>query len=120
MLYYFKTSCRMKEYNCERWYIDDDLIRPVEIEADSLKGAILQYRALCENEYGVSISDNAIRTANAMYFSANGVDRQIGLVFTGSTFFDKGDYSGFVKQFIDVWAEIKKVDYVDFEGMGVA
>ena len=39
---------------------------------------------------------------------------QIGYVITGKTMFDKGDYSGYTYQFIDLWVKIVEIVKVDF------
>jgi hypothetical protein len=47
-----------------------------------------------------------------MYIDTNEGTKQVGYVITGSTDIDKGDYTGFTKQFIDLWIDIKKIEEV--------
>lgn len=114
--YRFETETTMKEYNCEKWFIMSDIVRPVEIKADSLKNALEMWREKIIDRDYIEISKNAIKNKNAMYIDdKNGNVQQCGYVITGSTEFDKGDYSGYCKQFIDLWVTIKMVAYPEFE-----
>ena len=49
----------------------------------------------------------------------NGEPVQVGFVITGKTDFDKGDYSGYSTQYIDLWVTVQIVTIPDFE-KGVA
>lgn len=59
-------------------------------------------------EYG--ISKNAIKNKSEMFvdLSGGGV-KQVGYVITGKTEFDKGDYTGYSTQYIDLWVTILTV-----------
>lgn len=115
MTYIFKTTATMKEYNNKKWWIDSGIVREIEVEADSIREALEEYRQTVINKYYIDISRNAIKNKNEMYIdTADGV-KQIGYVITGKTEFDKGDYSGWSTQYIDLWVEIITVVETDFE-----
>lgn len=114
MEYIFKTNTTMKEYNCNKWWIDRDLIRDIYIEAETLDEAIEEYRKIVNGHY-VDISRNAIKNKSPMYIDdVNGNAKQIGYVFTASTDFEKENYGGWSKQYIDLWVKIITVAETDF------
>ena len=105
MKYQFKTSTTMKEYN-KKWWIDSGLIREIVVDADSMKNALVCYRQIVGDKYGVDISDNALKNKAPMYRdNADGVTCQCGYVITGKTDFNN-DYKGWVTQYIDLWVTI--------------
>ena len=107
MDYIFKTTATMKEYNNKKWYIDGDLISDMRITADNVENAIAIYRNRVDEKYCVSISRNAIKNKSDMFVDTpdRGV-KQVGYVITGKTEFDKGDYTGYSTQYIDLWITI--------------
>lgn len=106
--YIFRTTTTMKEYNREKYWIDSNIIREKQINADTLKEALEQYKKLViENDY-IFISQNAIDTRQPMYIDIpNGV-KQIGFVITGQTEIENK------KQYIDLWVDILTVIDTDF------
>lgn len=115
MTYLFKTSTHMKPYNSEKYWILNTIIPPAEFTADSVKSAIEQYRDWT-NEHGIEISKNAVKSRQPMYRDfKNGESRQVGYVFTGKSLFDKGDYTGFTEQYVDLWTSIQIVSYPDLQ-----
>lgn len=112
--YRFVTSCAMKEYNRKKWWIDAGMVRPMEIDAETYRNAFETWADRVKNEYGVSISNNAIRNKEPMYRDGPGGSYQCGFVVTGLSEFDRGDYSGYSKQYIELWVEIKNVSRIDF------
>ena len=44
-----------------------------------------------------------------VHFQNNGGTKQVGYVITGKTEFDRGDYSGYSTQYIDLWVTILTV-----------
>lgn len=109
MNYIFKTKAAMKDYNCAKWFIDSDIVPEMRIYADSVECALSVYRSRAE-ECGVSISQNAIKSKAAMFVDMpDGSAKQVGYIITGKTEFDKGDYTGWSTQYIDLWVTILTV-----------
>ena len=109
MHYIFKTKATMKDYNCAKWFIDSGIVSEMCINADSVERALVVYRSRAE-ECGVSISQNAIKRKSAMFVDMpDGGAKQVGYVITGKAEFDKGDYSGWSTQYIDLWVTILTV-----------
>lgn len=107
MNYIFKTTTTMKKYNNKKWWIDGDLIPDTYINADTVKDALKIYKGEVEEKHGVSISRNALRNKSEMFTEmSDGSAKQVGYVITGKTDFDKGDYTGYSTQYIDLWVTI--------------
>lgn len=110
MNYIFKTTATMKEYNNKKWYIDADIIPDMRINADSVENALEIYREWVEEKQYVTISRNAIKNKSEMFVDlSNGGIKQVGYVITGKTEFDRGDYTGYSTQYIDLWVTILTV-----------
>lgn len=110
MNYIFKTTATMKEYNHKKWYIDGDIVSDMRINADSVENALEIYRERVEEMHYISISKNAIKNKSEMFVDlSDGSVKQVGYVITGKTEFDKGDYSGYSTQYIDLWVTILTV-----------
>ena len=106
MRYLFKTTATMKEYNREKWWIDSGIIREITVNADNTNDALQQYREIAGNNYGVEISNNALRTKNPMYIdTADGV-KQVGFVITGKTDFEDRNAYKWSAQYIDLWVTV--------------
>ena len=116
MRYRFETTATMKEYNYKKWWIDSDIVRPVIIEADNLKTALQRWRDKVRERDCIQISNNALKSRHPMYIDGkDGEPVQVGFVITGKTEFDKGDYSGYSTQYIDLWVTVQIVTIPDFE-----
>lgn len=110
MNYIFKTTATMKEYNNKKWYIDGGIVSDMRIDADSVENALEIYRERVEEKYCITISKNAIKNKSEMFVDlSNGGVKQVGYVITGKTEFDKGDYTGYSTQYIDLWITILTV-----------
>lgn len=110
MNYIFRTQTTMKEYNHKKWYIDSDIISEKRISADSVENALEIYREQVEEEHYISISKNAIKNKSEMFVDMpDGDAKQVGYVITGKTEFDKGDYTGYSTQYVDLWVTILTV-----------
>lgn len=111
--YRFTTIQTMKPYNADKWWIDEDYIPSIVVEADSMGEALCEYVETVE-EYGVSVSKNALKTKSPMYRG----DEQVGYVITGKTSFrnDEGWRDGryWVDQYINLWVEITEWTYPTF------
>lgn len=110
MNYIFKTTATMKEYNNKKWYIDGGIVSDMRINADSVENALEIYRERVKEKNYIDISKNAIKNKSEMFvdLSGGGV-KQVGYVITGKTEFDKGDYTGYSTQYIDLWITILTV-----------
>lgn len=110
MYYIFRTKATMKDYNCAKWFIDSGIVPEMRINADTVGRALSVYRERV-NEHGiVSVSDNAIKSKSAMLVDMpDGSVKQVGYVITGKAEFDKGDYTGWSTQYIDLWVTILTV-----------
>lgn len=117
MDYIFKTTTTMKAYNNKKWWIDNNTIKDIQITADNLKAAIEKYRKTVVDRDYIEISRNAIKNKSPMFIDdENGNAQQIGYVITGKTAFDKGDYTGYSTQYIDLWITILTVANTNFTG----
>lgn len=61
MLYSFKTSTTLKEKDRGKWWLDDDLVKTIELDASNLREALEKYRQVVNDSYYVQISKNAIK-----------------------------------------------------------
>ena len=110
MNYIFKTTATMKEYNNKKWYIDGGIVSDMRIDADSVENALEIYRERVKEKYFINISKNAIKNKSEMFADlSDGSVKQVGYVITGKTEFDRGDYSGYSTQYIDLWVTILTV-----------
>lgn len=110
MNYIFKTTATMKEYNNKKWYIDGGIVSDMRIEADSVENALEIYRERVKEKHYITISKNAIKNKSEMFVDlSSGGAKQVGYVITGKTEFDKGDYTGYSTQYIDLWVTILTV-----------
>ena len=108
--YIMKTRTTMKDYNCKKWWIDHNYIRDVKVSAANPAEAIKAYAEIVNKEHFDIISKNALKNKVPMYSETpDGEDKQIGYVLTAKTLFDKGDYSGYSEQYIDLWVEILQI-----------
>ena len=115
MNYIFKTTATMKEYNNKKWYIDGGIVSDMRIETDSVENALEIYRERVKEKHGITISKNAIKNKSEMFVDLpNGSVKQVGYVITGKTEFDRGDYSGYSTQYIDLWVTVLTVVDTEF------
>ena len=110
MNYIFKSGATMKDYNCAKWCIDSGIVPEMCINADTVGRALSVYRERVNERGLVSVSDNAIKNKAEMFVDMpDGSVKQVGYVITGKAEFDKGDYSGWSTQYIDLWVTILTV-----------
>lgn len=116
MLYSFKTSTALKEKDREKWWLDDGLVKTIELEASSLCEALEKYRQIVNDTYDVHVSKNAIHKKEKMFIDIKpgGRSKQIGYVITGSTCFQR-ENGDLVNKFIDLWVEIRTITYPSFK-----
>lgn len=115
MKYLFKTDATMKEYNCEKWYIDKDFIKDKIIIADTPRQALEKYIEEINKEHYDIVSKNAIKNKSPIYRDTKDGAQQVGFNITASMEFDKGDYRGWSKQFFELWIEMFELKNIDFE-----
>ena len=110
MNYIFKTTATMKEYNNKKWYIDGGIVSDMRINADSVENALEIYRERVEEKHYINISKNDIKNKSEMFVDTqDGSAKQVGYVIKSKTEFDRGDYSGYSTQYIDLWVTILTV-----------
>lgn len=116
MLYSFNTSTTVKEKDRGKWWLNDDLVKTIELEASNLCEALEKYRQIVNDRYYVQISKNAVHKKEKMFMEIKpeGRSKQIGYVITGSTCFER-ENGGFINKFIDLWVEIRVISYPVFE-----
>lgn len=82
----------------------------MRIDADSVENALEIYRERVEEKHFINISKNAIKNKSEMFADlSDGSVKQVGYVITGKTEFDRGDYSEYSTQYIDLWVTILTV-----------
>lgn len=109
MTFQFKTVATMKEYNRKKWWIDPSIVRPLVIEADSLEGALEEYREIVTDKFYITISQNAIRRKNPMYVDTKTGVKQVGWVITGKTDFEDRNAYKWSTQYIDLWVTVHQL-----------
>ncbi len=110
MNYIFKTTATMKEYNHENWFINADIIPDMRINADNVENALEIYRERVKEKHYIDISKNAVKNKSEMFVDLpDGGAKQVGYVITGKTEFDRGDYTGYSTQYINLWVTILTV-----------
>ena len=116
MLYSFKTSTTLKEKDLGKWWLDDDLVKTIELDASNLSEALEKYREIVNDTDYVQISKNAIQKKEKMFMEIKpgGRSKQIGYVITGSTCFER-ENGDLINKFIDLWVEIRIVSYPALE-----
>ena len=109
MKFIFKTSATMKEYNRNKWWIDEGIIGEKIIAADSTAEALDKYVKSVESEDYTTITKNAIKNKEAMYIdNKSGEAEQCGYVITASQDFQDED-GKLSKQYIELWVTILTV-----------
>lgn len=106
MRFLFKTTTTMKEYNAKKWWILSDIVRNIEIDANTINEAVKQYAEIVKENTCIDISKNAIKRKAPMYVDKiDGTAKQIGYVITGKYPFD--DYHNhWTDQYIDLWVSV--------------
>ena len=111
--YLFQTTTTMREHNKGKWWIDPNIIKDKNINAENLNEALKEYKDLVEKEY-ITISDNAIKNKTPMYVDTkDGKSKQIGYVLIGKTDF-QDDQGNWISQYIELWVEILTITETNF------
>lgn len=112
--YLFQTTATMKDYNCEKYWVDSKLVGDKYINAENVNQALWEYKKLAERKDCVEISDNALKTKRPMYIEkVDGSCKQVGYVITARSDFYDNDYKSST-QFIDLWVNILTVVDTEF------
>ncbi len=110
MMYEFYSKVTMKPHNRDKWWIMDDIIPQIDIEADSLNEALHKFAEMVKDDCYIDISKNAIKNRKPMYIDTKDGTKQCGYVITGKTDF-QNENDKWVSQYIDIWTEIIGVKY---------
>lgn len=113
--YVFKTTTTMKEYNHDKWWIMDDIVKTFETTASTLSEALKGFQKFVEDTAYITISNNALKTKSPMYRDTKDGTKQVGYVITGQTDFEDRDNYRWSKQYIDLWVSISQKSDIDFE-----
>ena len=114
--YIFNTTATMKEYNSKKWWIDSEIVREIQVEAENVKQALKKYREIVMDRNYIEISENALRCKNPMYIDTpTGEVKQVGYVITGKTEFEDRENYKRSAQYIDLWVTIITVIDTEFE-----
>lgn len=106
MIFLFKTTATMKEYNRRKWWIDSGIIREIRVDADTIREALNKYREIVQERDYITISNSAIKNPNAMFQDTpDGGVAQVGYVITAKSDFDNNGH-GWVEQYIDLWVSV--------------
>ena len=118
--YTINTYVTMKEYNAVKWWIDGKIIPPLHIQAETLKEAIEKYQDIVVNNYYITITKTALKNKKPVYIDTINGPLQTGFCITGSTDFEKPNYTGWSKQYIDLWLDIMETKHPDFNNEKIA
>ena len=107
--YQFRTTATMKEYNHEKWWIASDVVRDIQVQAETIRDALKEYQRTVQERDYISISDHAIKNPAPMYRDTkSGESVQVGYVITAKTDFDDNRRRR-VTQYIDLWVTIHEI-----------
>mgnify|MGYP000855682931 CR=1 FL=1 len=110
MRYLFKTIAVTKS---DKYYIDNEIVTPKYITADSVKLALDEYVKHAD-DCCVEITKTALKNRVEMYRESENGDKQIGYCITAHTEFEKGHFDGWVKKPIELWVEILTIVDTEF------
>lgn len=108
--YLFVTNTTVKPIDKGKWWIDHKLVGNMYIQVNNLHDALKEYQKRIEEDYAVTISNNALKNKSPMFIdNENGDPIQIGYVITGKTPFHKNG-EGWIDKYIDLWVEIQEIN----------
>lgn len=108
--YLIRTTTTMKEYNNRKWWIDPNIIREKNIEAENITEAMKKYRESVQENDFVEISNNAMKNKQPMYIDTPEGAKQTGYVITGKTDFEDRDTYRSTQQYIDLWISVNVIE----------
>jgi uncharacterized protein YccT (UPF0319 family) len=112
--YVFKTTTTMKEYNRDKWWIMDDIVKTFETTASTLSEALKSFQKFVEGTAYITISNNALKTKEPMYIDTKEGVKQCGYVITGKTEFQDDRIYKWSTQYVDLWVNISEILDVEF------
>lgn len=110
--YLITTKLYMKDYYNGDFWIDEKLIKPKRIKADSVRECFEKFIKEIQGKNGIFVSKNAIKNKRAWYNDIFG-NLQIGWIITDNIFIDVGinEYS---TKYFDMFVEIEELSIPEF------
>lgn len=103
-MYIINTTTTIAEHLRDKYWIDSDYIKPMQIKADTLSQALAEYRNRLQDDY-INVTTSALRNKSPMYI---GDGEQIGYVIKAHHDIDGHDVV------LELWAEIIKTAHIDW------
>lgn len=103
-MYIINTTTTITEHLRDKYWIDSDYVKPMQIKANTLSQALAEYRNRLQDDY-INVTVSALRCKSPMYVG-DGV--QIGYVIKAHCKIDGHDV------ILDLWAEIIKTTQIDW------
>ena len=103
-MYIINTTTTIADHLRDKYWIDSDYVKPMQIKADTLTKALAEYRNRLQDDY-INVTISALRHKSPMY-AGDGV--QIGYVIKAHHDIDGHD------AVLDLWAEIIKTADIDW------
>jgi hypothetical protein len=112
--YLFNSKTILKEKDRYKWWLDDDIIKQIEITAEDVHQALeLFIKEQNENGY-VSFSKSAIKNKGNIYIDTDNKPIQVGYVLIGKTAFQEDKKGGYIDKYIEVCIEIQEISTPSF------
>lgn len=110
--YLITTKLYMKDYYNGDFWIDEKLIKPKRIKADSVRECFEKFIKEIQGKNGIFVSKNAIKNKRAWYNDIFG-NLQIGWTMTANSYVDVGNYDYKLK-YLDMWIKIEEISIPEF------
>lgn len=110
--YLITAKAYMKDYCKGDFWIDENIIGSVRLEAGSVKEAFEIFIGKTRELGIIDISKNALKNKRPVYIDIMG-NVQIGWCVTASTLFENG-YSTAKRKYINLWVEIEEISIPEF------
>ena len=119
MIFQFNTIVAMKPVDRDKWYIDPDMVKQIEVEAETVNDALKGYvDIVSDNPYYLEISKTALKRKKKMFVDTKDGAKQTGYVITAKTMFEVDHYRDkWIDKYIDLWVDIRGVEYFFFDGI---
>mgnify|MGYP001165613235 FL=1 len=112
--YLFNSKTILKEKDRDKWWLDDDIIKQIEITAEDVHQA-LELFIKEQNEDGyVSFSKSAIKNKGNIYIYTDNKPIQVGYSLIGKTAFEEDKKGGYIDKYIKVCIEIQEISIPSF------
>ena len=103
--YLFRTTTTE---NKDDFWIDRNIVRDIEIQAESLKAALEDYYTYVTDECYIEISKSARKNKSPMYRDTENGTQKVGYVIVGSTEIEFNYH--WKKRHVSLWVEIKELN----------